>query len=273
MAKYSLIAFDMDGTLLDSRKRISEGTLQAVREAVRAGKAVVLSTGRPLSALAPYRHQLGSIRYGVLSSGAVLYDFQEERVLARSVFGQEELEALEPVTRQEDIMPLVMENGRIWLEEGSLQRLPHYRMEAFGPLYRETAGWKPDIRAFLLTGGEGFEKINLFHTDAEAKARTRARLSSLPLELADSEETSLEVSPAGICKGNGLLRLCDLLGVPAGESIAVGDSDNDLTMIKAAGLGVAMGNANHSVKAAAKAEVSDCDHDGCAEAIRRFLLS
>ena len=73
-------------------------------------------------------------------------------------------------------------------------------------------------------------------------------------------------------KGTGLLALAKLLGIPQDATIAVGDADNDLGMLRAAGLGVAMGNANESARAAADAVVADNDHDGCAEAIHRFLL-
>ena len=73
-------------------------------------------------------------------------------------------------------------------------------------------------------------------------------------------------------KGTGLLALAAQLGIPAEETIAVGDADNDLPMLHAAGLAVAMGNANKNARAASDVTVADNDHGGCAEAIRRFLL-
>ena len=97
-------------------------------------------------------------------------------------------------------------------------------------------------------------------------------MADLPVELANSEVSSLEFSPAGVNKGTGLLALAELLSIPRDATIAVGDADNDLGMLRAAGLGIAMGNANESARAVADAVVADNDHDGCAEAIRRFLL-
>ena len=73
-------------------------------------------------------------------------------------------------------------------------------------------------------------------------------------------------------KGTGLLALAAQLGISPEQTIAVGDADNDLPMLRAAGLGVAMGNANENARAAASVTVADNDHGGCAEAIRRFLL-
>ena len=97
-------------------------------------------------------------------------------------------------------------------------------------------------------------------------------LSGVEVELARSETSSLEFSPAGVSKGSGLAELCHITGLPLEATIAVGDSDNDLPILERAGLAVAMGNARERVRQAAGAVVADNDHDGCAEAIRRFLL-
>ena len=86
------------------------------------------------------------------------------------------------------------------------------------------------------------------------------------------ETASLEFSPTEANKGTGMLALAELLGVPRGATMAVGDADNDLPMLRDAGLGVAMGNANERVRAAADVVVADNDHGGVAEAIRTYLL-
>ena len=69
-----------------------------------------------------------------------------------------------------------------------------------------------------------------------------------------------------------LFRLCEHLGIEIDETIAVGDADNDLNILETAGLAIAVGNANEHVKAVAAVVVNDCDHDGCAEAIDKYLL-
>lgn len=87
-----------------------------------------------------------------------------------------------------------------------------------------------------------------------------------------SEIASLELTAAGVNKGTGLVKLCEHLGISVDETIAVGDADNDIAILKTAGLAVAMGNAEEYVKALADVVVADCDHDGCAEAIEKYLL-
>ena len=112
------------------------------------------------------------------------------------------------------------------------------------------------------------------NTSSEARDRTQQRIldSNLEVELADAETTSLEISAKGIDKGIGLEKLCEYKNITLDEIIAVGDADNDIQAIKKAGLSIAMGNANENIKQLADVIVSDNDHDGCAEAIEKFLL-
>ena len=76
----------------------------------------------------------------------------------------------------------------------------------------------------------------------------------------------------GVSKAVGLRKLCEHLHIPISETIAVGDAPNDLEVLKAAGLAVAMGNSRQQILDMADVVVSDCDHDGCAEAIHQYLL-
>ena len=128
-----------------------------------------------------------------------------------------------------------------------------------------------DMTSYAEACREPFLKINLYHADPEERIRTRAQLESPDLDLVYSEVSSVECSASGVSKGSGLERLCGLLGIPMQACIAVGDAEHDVAMLRAAGLGVAMGNAPEHVKTAADRVVSDLDHGGCAEAIRLLL--
>ena len=118
-------------------------------------------------------------------------------------------------------------------------------------------------------------KLNLYHKDEASRARTVERIKAASLEtaLALAESTSLECSAKGIDKGVGLKKLCEHLGLPLEQTIAVGDADNDTMALKTAGLAVAMGNATEPIKKLADVIVADCDHNGCAEAIDKYLLA
>jgi hydroxymethylpyrimidine pyrophosphatase-like HAD family hydrolase len=90
--------------------------------------------------------------------------------------------------------------------------------------------------------------------------------------MVDANISALEFSPAGVSKGSGLKNLAGLLGISTDEIIMVGDAPNDMEGLKTAGFAVAMGNAPEDVKEICDTVVADNNHDGCAEAIRRFLL-
>ena len=269
---YQLIVFDMDGTLLRSDKTVSPAVLSAVREAVCAGKSVALGTGRPVTELFPYKTEFADFRYAVLESGALVYDLQEKTILLRRVLDPACIPAMLEAIPQEDIMPQAMCGGVSYINADDLPRMKHYYMGVYETLYETSATRVPDIRVFLREHADQIEKINLYHSTVEGRERTNTRLAGQHVERIYAETTSLEISPPGINKGSGLQDLCALLGIDASEAIAVGDADNDIPMLRAAGLGIAMGNANGHVLAAADVVVSDNDHDGCAEAIREYLL-
>ena len=87
-----------------------------------------------------------------------------------------------------------------------------------------------------------------------------------------AETSAVECSPLGISKGSALRRLCQSLGIDLEHTIAVGDSDNDLDILRSAGLGAAMGNCNDRVRYVADVVLRDCDHGGCAQAVDEYLL-
>ena len=126
--------------------------------------------------------------------------------------------------------------------------------------------------AFTLDPAHRIQKLNLHFTCAEDRDAAIASLAGEDVNIVYCEKHSIEITHASVTKGTGLLALAAQLGIPAEETIAVGDADNDLPMLRAAGLGVAMGNANENARAASDVTVADNDHDGCAEAIHRFLL-
>ena len=150
--------------------------------------------------------------------------------------------------------------------------MKEYGCDCFEPLYEQCAQWVDDIRETAIAHGHEVHKIN-FYCGSEAEwLRCAEELKELPVSRASGIPNNEELSPLGVDKGTALRAMCDALDIPVEAAIAVGDQGNDLSMIRVAGLGVAMGNATQEVKEAAKAVTADCDHDGVAEVIKTYLL-
>lgn len=117
------------------------------------------------------------------------------------------------------------------------------------------------------------EKFNISSRDFETANRTWERLKAYPLEILQAEGTMIELSAPGLSKAVGLQKLAEYAGITLDEMIMVGDGNNDLEALKAVGLAIGMGNCFHTVREVADVIVADNDHDGCAEAIEKYLLA
>lgn len=160
------------------------------------------------------------------------------------------------------------------VQKDKIDKMYDYHMGVYQEMYiRVTTKWEN----LCLEYNENpfpVEKLNICHMSSEARERTRKRIldSDLDLQLVDAEMTALEISAKGIDKGIGLEKLCEYRQITLDETIVVGDADNDIGAMKKAGLAVAMDNANENIKKLADVIVSDNDHDGCVEAIEKYLL-
>ena len=273
MSKYRLIALDIDGTLLNSRKEVAPDTLRAVRRAAEAGIAVVFCTGRAVSELEEFYPLLPEIRYAVFASGSGLYDIQKREAFSLRGIPRTQAEEIMALAAAKDMMPQIVLADRDVIQSSHMDNLDHYHMGIYRPLYQRAMTLTPDIFAFFRACRDEILKINMYHADPAERIRTRAQLEHLRMEKVYSEVSSLECSALGVNKGTGLLRLCDALGIDRAASAAVGDAENDIPMLQTAGLGIAMGNGADPVKNAADRVTADMDHGGCAEAIEMILQS
>ncbi len=271
MNQYRLIALDMDGTLLNSDKKITPKTAEAIRRANRRGKIVTISTGRCIAEMRGYMEQLPDVRYMMCVSGGLLYDCGEKRILFSDKIAEEIIGSMLEAIRGRDIMVHFLGLESV-VEREKIPQMGRYHMGIYQSLYEEAAQQVENIYEYFSENPRAFEKVNFYHTDERERAITKEALCHLPIEMKYAEETSLECSVRGVNKGTGLLTLCRYLGIDPAETIAVGDSDNDVDILAAAGLSLAMGNANGHIKKMCDVVIPDNDHDGCAAAIDAYLL-
>ena len=268
---YQLIAFDLDGTLLDSAKRIRPESLAAIEKAAAAGKTVVLATGRCIPELSAYLEQLKNVKYTICISGAAVF----ETASGVPVFSKEiEPELVEELLRRsegENVMVHLLSRRSI-VEKGFECHMADYNMGVYQEMFDRLTEKPEDLRRFYREQHPVVNKLNFYCRTHAQRSRLEERLSDLPLTHCYAETHSLEFTPPGVSKGSALQLLCDRLGIPLEQSIAVGDAENDLDILRTAGLGIAMGNAFEIVKQTAKVTVRSNDEDGCAQAIGEYLL-
>ena len=271
MSKYKLLAFDMDGTVLNSDKKITPRTAAALNELSRRGIYVVVSSGRALAEMNDYREDLKAMNFGILVSGGLVYDFfkaapikihavDEETILNLIDFGLEERAMIHLLTinnsiaRAEDIADMAAFGMGVY--QGMFERIC-IRCEDFKKYVRENPG--------------EVIKVNLYHRDKESRDRNFARMKNLNLSISFAEAWNLEASPANITKGSGLIELCDFLNINIDETVAIGDASNDTEILQTAGLAAAMGNASDEIKKLADFVTPDNDSDGVATAIEKIF--
>ncbi|MEU4209500.1 HAD family hydrolase [Streptomyces sp. NPDC026206] len=256
-----LIVSDLDGTLLDSRTRVSERTRAAVRAVQQAGHTFVIATARPVRDVRPIAEALGRTVIAVCGNGSIAYDFGREEVLDHRPIGQAEARiALKALSGG---LPGVRLGAERWpdllLEEGFALD-PVYCREA---LRVASLGTELDER--------GFGKL-IVQADGTAHDYHGAVAALLPTgyEVTLSSGQFCEVTRAGVDKATGLERLAGRLGLGDADTVAFGDMPNDLPMFAWAGRSVAVANAHADVLRAADEVTGSNDEDGVARYLERL---
>ena len=267
---YRLLAADMDGTVLNGEKQISPRNRAAIEAALAGGKEVLFATGRCPSEVREYRALFPAMRYAVYLSGALVRDELEGRALVDCAFPRPLAEEILAAAAGVDAMVTVFAGEDVYVERCRREQLDYFNCACFGENFDRHAVWVEDIRDALDRGS--VYKINLYCHNRAAWQKATERLSHLKVVCSQGVSNNVEVTPAGTGKGEGLAAVCADMGTTLSEAIAVGDEANDLSMIRAAGLGVAMANATAEVREIANARTGDCDHDGVAMVIEKYLL-
>ena len=274
MSKYKLIAFDLDGTMLNSQKQIDDKTAEAVAAAVAEGKEVIINTGRGPTEVYEYLEKLPGVRYLNVLSGCLIYDLKEKKEIYSKMLNVDTMLKLFKIAELEDCMPHILSLESI-VQKDHIPQMDKYNKIMYQDLYYRVAVAVDNIFDYYYSNPFPSATFHTYHTDLESMERTEQRIRDLNMDLyiACADECSLEVTPKGSNKGVGLQKLCEHLGIDISETIAVGDADNDRPVLAVAGLSIAMANAEDEVKEMCDVIVSDNDHGGCVEAIYDYLLA
>ena len=269
-----LIALDLDGTTLNSAKRISERTCVALETPAKQGVHIVVATGRPFAALPEDVFHIHAIRYMLTSNGAAITDLSSGKIFYENCLSAGTVEAAVEMLKSTDYILEGFIAGKAYIEKAYYEYV-----ERTGKSFRdvryilETRNPVENLNGFLLNHKDHVENINVNFEDLACKPGLRDMLLTLPdATITTSFPNNLEIGGSTTSKAEALRQLGKKLGIRREEMLAAGDSPNDIAMLQEAGIAVAMGNGEEEVKSVADYITSDNDHDGVGEAVEKFVL-
>ncbi len=265
-----LIAVDMDATLLRSDKTVDPSTIGDIDKAVDEGVNLAYCTGRALVEMKNYFKELPQIRYAICYSGAIIYDCIEKKPIYKNEVDALFFEPIIAIAQKYGGMLTFLTEDESIVSEDDLEHMEDFHMGVYKPMYMKVTRRVKDMKEESAKHSS-ITKINIYFRSAEDREKGYSELKHLPLEFAYAEKTSLEMNAKGVTKGMAMLKLAELLGVPANKTMAIGDADNDIDMLKRAGFSVVMGNAKQSIKKLADMVTKDNDHNGVGYAIRSMI--
>ena len=274
-SRWRLVVSDLDGTLLDEKNEISPTNRAAVAELARRGIGFTLATGRMDRMTRIYVRQLQISVPIIACNGAVIRDCATDAILSRTGLPQDDARLIIGWLEERAIDYLCYSADKVFYPENSrrigLFRQYNEQAEQQGieaiPLLRLT-DYRPDQADDTLI------KIITSIPDEDLEADLQTMLASrTSCAGVLSMDHAVDIMAAGVSKGQALLELSRLLAISPAEIAAIGDHDNDAPMLRAAGLGIAMGNATPAARAAGGVQTLSHTQSGVAEAIHRYILS
>ena len=279
MKDIKLVALDLDGTLFDNSSRISERNLTAIRSITDKGIHVVISTGRPFEGI-PFDQIKGTgINYAITANGSGIYEISTGKCLYENAMDEELVTPILNFLLTRDIHMDAFIGGKGYTPVQCVETAQKLTVPSSIKNYIITTRTRLDnILQFIHENQLKVQKMTLnFYPTADGtlidRETVRKFLVSNPsITTVCGGYNNLEFTRADANKGVGLRKLAEILGVNPDATMAIGDTENDLAIIEAAGIGVAMGNATDAVKARADYVTTTNTKDGVAAAIEHFIL-
>jgi len=270
-----IIALDLDGTLLNSEKELSDINRAALESAALSGYEIVPTTGRFYGGMPEVIRKLPFVNYAITINGAEAAELGSGKVIYKSeIPWQQAVDIMEWL----DTFPVIYDcymDGKGWMTASQKEKIdeivesPHYRK-----MLHELRQNVPELKNFLCQRGQDVQKVQFFTNQPELRLKLMEELPKRFDDLAVSSSVSqnVEINQKHANKGEALLALAKYLDVDVKNTYAFGDGLNDISMINAAGVGIAMENAEDEVKAHADCVTKSCDEHGVAAWINTFCL-
>ncbi|MCD8121720.1 MAG: Cof-type HAD-IIB family hydrolase [Clostridiales bacterium] len=270
-----MIALDLDGTLLDDQKCLSQRNEAALKACAERGIEIVPCTGRNWNGVPDCVRQLPGVHYAITANGAVVEDVRNHKVIAETKLSNAlACDILEMAKQFQTVMYDVYIGGQGYGQRNFLEQIETSGLPAFfQKMVLSNRRSVPDIIEEVRRQGIPCEKVNYMFRDPEARLCARnALLLREDVEVSSSYDFNLEINAAGATKGDAIIRLAGYLGIPKEQTMGFGDGENDRTMMKMAGIGVCMANGAETVRQMADYITVTNNEDGVAQAIEKLIF-
>lgn len=276
--KYKMVCIDMDGTLLGKRKKISKFSKDVIKKAHDMGVEIVVTTGRLYNNAAYFSQLLGVDSPVIAANGAIVIDQKTNDIIYESAIPEEECMNILKILNKYKVAFHFHTTDTIycnnWFSKFGTQvymtkQVYYEHLNINYYTIKTEIEW---AQIFKKENGR-IAKCIAFSPSAKNIFKVRKELDSLNnVVYFGSGDHSTEINFKGVSKGNSVKVLSEKYGIKREELICIGDNENDISMIKYAGLGIAMANAIDEVKDAAQYITDSNKNDGVAKAIKKFIL-
>ncbi|ELC8441176.1 HAD family phosphatase [Clostridium perfringens] len=272
---YKMICIDMDGTLLNSKKRISEENKIALKKAYEKGVHIIICTGRNAKNAIYFSEFLGVNCAVIANNGAWVIDEDKEVLISKDVLSEGQCKEIMKLCKEYKGVPSFHSRDKVYWPSKIRKHLcdlilnkkiPHkHRVE--NVYVNDKSKWDEIFR------NDSIGKCIIIELNVDKLKKIREELiKNRSFEITQSGRYALEVNNKGVSKGRAVKALADEYNIKQDDIICIGDNENDLSMINYAGLGVAMGNSIDSLKEKADYITESNDKNGVAKVIYEFVL-
>ena len=271
---YRIVAIDLDGTLLNSDKRISDVNKAAIKKAIDAGIHVVVCSGRIYAGARIFGREIGTKLPLITCNGARIKDMETNEVIYSKPLNLELCKRIVEVCHNQGIYYHVYVGDTMVTEKLEYSSLFYWERNSELPEEsRVDIELVQDMNKYLEMHSADISKVVVISSSPEELSKAREKLKTLKGTcIMSSNYDNFEIMAEGVSKGDALKFMADKYGISKDEVMAIGDNENDLAMLQYAGLAVAMGNGEDYVKKVCDVITLSNDEDGVAYAINKYVL-
>jgi Cof subfamily protein (haloacid dehalogenase superfamily) len=271
---YKLVAIDLDGTLLNFNKQISDIDKETINYALNSGVKILVCSGRIFAGARIFARYLGINGPLIACNGAIIKEVETDEVLYSDFLEFEACKEVIDFCKEEDLYFHIYAGDTMYTERLEFSSKFYWDKNlTLSKSKQVDIRLVEDITKAIRNKSSNIAKIVAVSKDLEKLSSVRSRVANIKsLSVVSSNSDNFEVVNGGVSKGNALKFVAEKLGICKSEIIAIGDNENDCSMLDFAGLAVAMGNAEDYIKEMADYITLSNNDNGVSEVLKKFVL-